>query len=548
MILRHNTIVFVNGMHRSGTSALSGTLNLLGAEIGNDVMGPAEDNPKGFFEPQSVVRLNNRILGSIGATWDRLPTYVEGAGFSVADHLEWCRSTFSAEIEQTFAEQFGSIQGPVVLKDPRICLLLPLWEEAAQKAGRDVKHLFIVRDPSGVARSLRRRNGLGVSQSEEFWVRYNLSALKHLPEGTPIVRFGQLMARPVATLETAGITVPPETAEDIRKFIFKPPVPRHELFEPRPASRSMPVRLIFSAIGDGNTLPARTEREGALSRIENIARMSDELTGNVYRLGEARPSVPGPVHGERTVIYHCHLFKNAGTSVDHMLKQHFAALWNEQEFPSLDSQNNSDLVLSHIQAHTRFQVFSSHTGNWFLDYDVEKLRVLPIIFLRHPLLRIRSAYQFEARQTVETQGSALARTVDMAGYIETRLERQFDYALSNFQARRMAFFVGRRIVDVERQAMEAFERLPFIGRVEDFPGSAERLRAYLRPYFPDFDAETVQKNITTGEVDSVADRVEAMRAEIGHDLMERLIAANRIDLQLYDALEARYNSVMHPAA
>ena len=56
-------------MHRSGTSALSGILQLLGFDLGRDLMGPNEFNPSGYWENQQVVRLNERVLSHLGTSW-----------------------------------------------------------------------------------------------------------------------------------------------------------------------------------------------------------------------------------------------------------------------------------------------------------------------------------------------------------------------------------------------------------------------------------------------------------------------------------------------
>ena len=42
--------VVILGMHRSGTSVLSGMVSLQGYYIGSDEMPAREDNPKGFLK------------------------------------------------------------------------------------------------------------------------------------------------------------------------------------------------------------------------------------------------------------------------------------------------------------------------------------------------------------------------------------------------------------------------------------------------------------------------------------------------------------------
>src|SRR5580704_14938324 len=65
------TALVVLGMHRSGTSALARALAFCRYALPTDLMAPQNDNPKGFWEPVSVVQLNERILAALGAPWDR---------------------------------------------------------------------------------------------------------------------------------------------------------------------------------------------------------------------------------------------------------------------------------------------------------------------------------------------------------------------------------------------------------------------------------------------------------------------------------------------
>ena len=55
------------GMHRSGTSALAGLVQLLGVNLGEDLL-PAmpEVNEKGFFEHQEILDIHEGLLKSLG--------------------------------------------------------------------------------------------------------------------------------------------------------------------------------------------------------------------------------------------------------------------------------------------------------------------------------------------------------------------------------------------------------------------------------------------------------------------------------------------------
>ena len=66
------TALLIAGMHRSGTSFLGESCGALGFALPRDAGGPAEDNPRGHFEPQAVVALNDAILAEHGAFWLRV--------------------------------------------------------------------------------------------------------------------------------------------------------------------------------------------------------------------------------------------------------------------------------------------------------------------------------------------------------------------------------------------------------------------------------------------------------------------------------------------
>ena len=62
-------VVLVLGMHRSGTSALSHAVHLLGAGAPATLMPPGPDNPRGFWESAVVASLNDEILAAGGSGW-----------------------------------------------------------------------------------------------------------------------------------------------------------------------------------------------------------------------------------------------------------------------------------------------------------------------------------------------------------------------------------------------------------------------------------------------------------------------------------------------
>jgi hypothetical protein len=70
--------------------------------------------------------------------------------------------------------------GPLVWKDPRLCVLYPYWRP---KIPDPVAVVLLWRSPLAVANSLAERDGMDVPVGLALWERYNRSALAHL-DGT----------------------------------------------------------------------------------------------------------------------------------------------------------------------------------------------------------------------------------------------------------------------------------------------------------------------------------------------------------------------------
>jgi hypothetical protein len=161
--------VFVLGMHRSGTSALTRIISLLGADLPRGLMEAGPDNPTGYWESIDVMALNESILSEAGASWDMpSPLQLERAGAALKER-------FCAPIVEFLRRDFGA-SALFVIKDPRICRLLPVWHEAAGTFGAEPRFVIIVRNPIEVARSLALRNGMSQPQAMLLWLRHILDA------------------------------------------------------------------------------------------------------------------------------------------------------------------------------------------------------------------------------------------------------------------------------------------------------------------------------------------------------------------------------------
>ncbi|BCO09778.1 hypothetical protein GF1_21540 [Desulfolithobacter dissulfuricans] len=139
------------GMHRSGTSALTRGLMALGVELGNDLAGPAEDNPKGFWEDLAIQALNRKIFREIGHRWDSVrPVPAE---VLQDEALASLRTEAKNIVQEHFADT--PLWG---VKDPRISRLLPFWIPVLRELDIEPRLVFALRNPISIARSLAARN------------------------------------------------------------------------------------------------------------------------------------------------------------------------------------------------------------------------------------------------------------------------------------------------------------------------------------------------------------------------------------------------------
>lgn len=162
--------LLIVGMHRSGTSMLAHLMVKLGCHIGKTVMKPSSDNPEGYFENKAIQRFHDKLLKSMGSSWDDTRN-IEPALLEAA-MAEGSFSEFASTLQNEFQRR-----GKRLVKDPRMCRLMPFWTAALGRRGaKSVRCLLPIRHPMNVARSLRTRNGFPISRGLLLWIQNVLTA------------------------------------------------------------------------------------------------------------------------------------------------------------------------------------------------------------------------------------------------------------------------------------------------------------------------------------------------------------------------------------
>lgn len=161
--------ILIAGMHRSGTSAVTRLVSLLGASLPDDLMPAGPDNPRGYWEPTEVVALHDAALAALGSCWDDLRPIDEQS--MPSDR----RTALAAEIVRWWRRTFEGAPLAMV-KDPRLPRFLATWLEALAEVPVEPVVIVPTRAVAHVAASLHRRDGLEPGAGALLWLSHVVAA------------------------------------------------------------------------------------------------------------------------------------------------------------------------------------------------------------------------------------------------------------------------------------------------------------------------------------------------------------------------------------
>jgi GT2 family glycosyltransferase len=212
----NKNIFLISGMHRSGTSYLAHALSFLGLELPSSIQEGYVDNPKGHFESFNITHIHDELLKIRNLKWDTIISPDDTVALvSTTDVTAWLGSKIESE--------FSGVS-PMLLKDPRMSLLLPLWESLALERGLTVFHILPFRHPLEVAASLEKRNQICRSRALLVWLNYFFNAEENSRgRKRTFVCFPQWTEHIASTIEKIendlGVFFPEKNRENIAKAI-----------------------------------------------------------------------------------------------------------------------------------------------------------------------------------------------------------------------------------------------------------------------------------------------------------------------------------------
>ncbi|WP_373355959.1 hypothetical protein [Pseudoroseicyclus sp. CXY001] len=252
------------------------------------------------------------------------------------------------------------------------------------------------------------------------------------------------------------------------------------------------------------------------------------------------------------IIAHYHVYKNAGSTVD----QAIIAAVGQGNFIEIDKTpryrgeaHNLPLIRRIREENPGMTGFSSHT---FVAsaHRATDLIALPIVFLRHPLMRLASVYRFEAVSPPHraTRLGALAASASFPEWLEAYLDH---YDGKNYQTCILSmeesgghsYFTNEHPghlgdIKVAATRLDEVAELMGVGIVESFDSTAAPMEARIREYFPNFSLSRPVAN-QTKKVEDWREELRALERSLPKDLHARMVTRNASDFALYH----RYSEV-----
>lgn len=250
--------------------------------------------------------------------------------------------------------------------------------------------------------------------------------------------------------------------------------------------------------------------------------------------------------GKRHILLHYHIFKNAGTTIYFILKSNFG-----KRVASLDSNRfnralGDDVLLKFLQKHPKIEAVTSHhlfppkpQHEQFVFHD--------ILFLRHPMARLSSMYDFYRRTDVtEDPLTKEARRRNTADFMKLLIDK-YSHHVNNAQVR----YLSARERNEAEPELQTAVRIAFqstvLGVAEQFDVSAVTAEHVLSPTFEGIRFAYIARNVSSSGPRELQVHLSHFRDACGDETYEELLKLNLLDISLLEEakreVERRFRTI-----
>ncbi len=254
---------------------------------------------------------------------------------------------------------------------------------------------------------------------------------------------------------------------------------------------------------------------------------------------------------QRNVLLHYHIFKTAGTSFETILRRNYGDQHVSFDGPASASSIDHATLLKVIHNNPDAHSFSSHQISLPVP-TTSRLRILPVVFVRHPLLRIRSAYLHEMRHHTGQPATDLMADFD-AWFNELAQGHANQLQICNLQTNLLCRqpdqppkgcnHEGRPLYDLNN-AIKNLEAVKLLGRVEYFYQDVARFTSIIEEEGLSFRLHyPVTENVGAPDFAQAAEeQLDNFRQRIRPATWERLIWFNEQDIELFESVCRKLDS------
>lgn len=243
------------------------------------------------------------------------------------------------------------------------------------------------------------------------------------------------------------------------------------------------------------------------------------------------------------VLLHCHLFKNAGTTIDWALKRSFGWGFVDHRRDRAMIKGGKGYLEKYLALRGYIKAVSSHHMPFDPGYESQRFVYWHIIMLRDPIARSASVYEYEKIQPPVTLGAKKTKELGMQGYFEWRMSVQSPVTIKNYFTRYLSGTRNpkRRLQnhDLDKALERAAAMNVLIGIVERFDESMVLFENELQNHINELNMEYIKQN---QNISKPVDSLRYLREQLGDNLFSDLLDKNAFDIQIYQTLSEDFDS------
>ncbi len=248
----------------------------------------------------------------------------------------------------------------------------------------------------------------------------------------------------------------------------------------------------------------------------------------------------------RYIITHGHIFKNAGTTFDSALERAFGKDFCDHRDDKSMLQGRANYLTQFILDNPDMKALSSHHLCNPLPVS-ETFQCIPVYFVRNPIERVLSVYNFERKQKRGSKGAEMASRSTLEEYVRWRMTPEAPKVIFDYQTS----YIGKTVnlQPGDKVCSEIFKRaldiiaseIALVGVVERFDDSFQCISKKLLKYFPDYEFTYKKKNVANRS--SMEDKYHMAVHKLGPVLAD-VISGNVFDAALHKVANEKLDSMV----